>query len=107
MFRGGRFTLINSLLDALPSYMMSMFPVPGSVIKRLGSEDKKKFHMVKWVDITVCKEVGGMGIKNLKKQNQSLMMKMLWKFTSWEDLLWKDVIIAKYAVEGCYQHIRI
>lgn len=25
---GGRLTLINSVLDALPTYMMSLFPIP-------------------------------------------------------------------------------
>jgi len=28
---GGRLTLINSVLDAMPTYMMSLFPMPGSV----------------------------------------------------------------------------
>lgn len=53
---GGRLTLVNSVLDALPSYMMSVFPIPASVLKRLdavrrnfllkGSEDKKKFTLL-------------------------------------------------------------
>ena len=29
---GGRVTLINSVLDALPTYMMSIFPVPNGII---------------------------------------------------------------------------
>lgn len=33
--RGGRVTLINSVLDALPTYMMSMYPMPASVRDRL------------------------------------------------------------------------
>lgn len=53
---GGRLNLVNSVLDALPSYMMSVFPIPVSVLKRLdavrrnfllkGSEDKKKFTLL-------------------------------------------------------------
>lgn len=31
---GGRLTVINSVPDALPTYMLSLFPVPASVIKR-------------------------------------------------------------------------
>ncbi|WMV32996.1 hypothetical protein MTR67_026381 [Solanum verrucosum] len=34
---GGRLTLINSVLDALPTYMMSLFPIPPGVINRLDS----------------------------------------------------------------------
>ncbi|WMV27178.1 hypothetical protein MTR67_020563 [Solanum verrucosum] len=47
---GGRLTLVNNVLDALTSYMMSTFPIPAKVTKRLdairrnflwkGSEDK-------------------------------------------------------------------
>ncbi|XP_055815772.1 uncharacterized protein LOC129885498 [Solanum dulcamara] len=50
---GGRVILINSVLDDLPSYMMSLFPIPTSVIKRLdnirssflwqGNKEKKGF----------------------------------------------------------------
>lgn len=32
---GGRLILINSVLDALPTYMMSLVPTPAGVIKRL------------------------------------------------------------------------
>lgn len=31
---GGRLTLVNSVLDSLPSYMMSVFPAPASVTER-------------------------------------------------------------------------
>lgn len=29
---GGRVTLINSVVDAMPTYMMSLFPIPGKII---------------------------------------------------------------------------
>lgn len=32
---GGRLTLINTVLDALPTYMMTLFPSPASVVQRL------------------------------------------------------------------------
>ncbi|KAG5598738.1 hypothetical protein H5410_030108 [Solanum commersonii] len=32
---GGRLTLINSALDALPTYMMSIFRVPTNVVDRI------------------------------------------------------------------------
>jgi hypothetical protein len=32
---GGRLTLINSVLNSLPMYMMSFFPVPRGVLKKL------------------------------------------------------------------------
>ncbi|KAG5593819.1 hypothetical protein H5410_035051 [Solanum commersonii] len=41
----------------------------------------------------------GAGIKNMKMQNKSLMMKWLWKFITEENMLWKEVICAKYEME--------
>ena len=35
----------------------------------------------------------------MKKQNQSLMMKWLWKFATADGLLWKEAILAKYGME--------
>lgn len=32
---GGRVTLINSVLDSLPTYIMSLFHIPASVVKKL------------------------------------------------------------------------
>ena len=29
--RGGRLTIVNSVLDAIPDYMMSVFPTPDKV----------------------------------------------------------------------------
>ena len=31
---GGRLTLVNTVINALPSYMMSLFPMPAKVTKR-------------------------------------------------------------------------
>ncbi|KAG5604746.1 hypothetical protein H5410_026238 [Solanum commersonii] len=68
---GGRLTLINSVINALPSYMMSIFPMPSNVSKSIdalrrnflwqGSEDKKKFHLVKWEELIVSKNPRGQG----------------------------------------------
>ncbi|WMV25486.1 hypothetical protein MTR67_018871 [Solanum verrucosum] len=42
---------------------------------------------------------GGLGIRNLRKQNQSLMLKWLWKFANEDHMLWKEVITTKYGME--------
>ncbi|WMV23922.1 hypothetical protein MTR67_017307 [Solanum verrucosum] len=63
------------------------------------SEDKRKYHIVEWDELIVGKETRGLNIKNLKKQNQSLMMKWLWKFANEDGMLGKDVITAKYGMK--------
>ncbi|WMV42184.1 hypothetical protein MTR67_035569 [Solanum verrucosum] len=107
---GGRLTLINFVLDAMPSYMMSLLPFPASVMKRLDSlrrdffweenREKNKIHLVNWESCLTSKKNGGAGIKNLKIHNQSLMMKQIWNFNSDDHPLWKKVIMEKYGLNG-------
>ena len=63
------------------------------------NEDKKKYHLVKWEELLVNKKAGGLSIRNMKEQNQSLMKKQQWKFATEEVLLWKEAILAKYGME--------
>lgn len=78
---GGRFTLVSSVMDSIPSYMMSLFPIPASVTDRLdvvrrnfiwkGSEDKKKYHLVKSEELLESKKGGGLNITKLHRHNKS------------------------------------
>ncbi|WMV11936.1 hypothetical protein MTR67_005321 [Solanum verrucosum] len=99
---GGRATLINSVLDALPTYMMSVYPMPARrnfLWQGNCDPNKHKFHLVKWNEVLVSKKEGGLGTRNLKIQNHSLLMKWLWRFASQEQSLWKDTIKARYGME--------
>ena len=54
----GRLTLIKSTLSSLPSYYLSLFPLPMEIARRLeklqrdflwgGMGDEPKFHLVNW-----------------------------------------------------------
>uniref|UniRef100_A0A0V0HR75 Putative ovule protein n=1 Tax=Solanum chacoense TaxID=4108 RepID=A0A0V0HR75_SOLCH len=67
--------------------MMSLFPIPSGVIKRLdsvrgiflwqGNKEKQSFHLVKWEEVMTSKKNGGLAIKNLKLQSKALNMKWL------------------------------
>ncbi|MDV3188705.1 MAG: hypothetical protein Q8834_02660, partial [Candidatus Phytoplasma australasiaticum] len=95
---------------AIPTYMMSVFPVPENVIQRIdalrrnflwqGLEDKKKFHLIKWEEVLISRKEGGMGVRNMRKQNRSLMLKWLWKFMTGDNMLWEEVAKAKYEMES-------
>lgn len=83
--RGGRLTLINFVLDALPTYMMSVLTISQRVINRLdkikrkfsrkGNNEEKSYNLVKWDAVTVGKRRERLGIKNLKNQSKALRMK--------------------------------
>ncbi|KAG5620177.1 hypothetical protein H5410_005395 [Solanum commersonii] len=103
---GGRLTLINYVLDALPTYVMSLFPIPPGMINRLdsirkknlwqGNKERRGYHLVKSKTVITEKRVGGMGIKNMKNQSKALRMKWLWKYSNDNQKLWGSVIKAKY-----------
>eukprot|EP00268_Persea_americana_P014029 TRINITY_DN16210_c0_g1_i2.p1 TRINITY_DN16210_c0_g1~~TRINITY_DN16210_c0_g1_i2.p1 ORF type:complete len:280 (+),score=35.24 TRINITY_DN16210_c0_g1_i2:349-1188(+) len=86
---GGRATLIKSVLSNLPVYYFSIFRCPVSIIKRLerlqidflwhGTSSQKKLHLVDWESICKPKDEGGLGIRPLKKMNQALLGKWLWR----------------------------
>jgi hypothetical protein len=53
---------------------------------------------VKWVDVCRSKECGGLGIKNLRLVNVSLLMKWRWRLLTTHESLWSSVLKAKYGI---------
>ena len=82
---GGRIILVSSVLDSLPTYIMSLFPIPAKVRRRIdqlrrnfiweGNRESKGSHLVNWNTLISSKRVGGLGIRNLSLHNKSLLMK--------------------------------
>lgn len=83
--QGGRLVLTNFVLDASPTYLMSLFPLPVNVEERIdalwrdflwrGGEEEKGYHLGKWDKLILSKKDGRLGIRNHRKQNKSLLMK--------------------------------
>lgn len=103
---GGRVTLINSMLDALPTYMMSLFHIRTDVIKRIdtirrsflwqGHKEKKRFHLVKWKVLSASRKKRGLDLRDMKFQSMALKMKWLWRYTKDDQMRWVRAIRAKY-----------
>ena len=51
--------------------------------------------MVKWDCVCRSKKKGGLGVKDLRKQNISLLVKWWWKLAKNKGL-WQDIVKAKY-----------
>ncbi|WMV12148.1 hypothetical protein MTR67_005533 [Solanum verrucosum] len=110
--REGRLTLINSVFDALPTNMLSLFPIPPGITERLdsirrkflwqGNKENRGFHLVKWNAVTTGKKNGGLGIKNMELHGKALLMKWLWKYSNENQTLWRRVISAKYENEDSW-----
>ncbi|MCH96537.1 LINE-1 reverse transcriptase like, partial [Trifolium medium] len=61
-----------------------------------GLAKRRKISWVKWDDVCKPKIEGGLGIRDLRVVNKSLLAKWRWRLLMDEDEVWKDVIIAKY-----------
>jgi hypothetical protein len=71
--KGGRLTLIKSTLSNLPTYLLSISPIPSSVANRLeklqrnflwgGTNEATKFHLVKWSLVCSIVKDGGLGLE--------------------------------------------
>jgi hypothetical protein len=104
--KGGKVTLIKSTLSNLPTYFLSLFPIPVDVARRLekiqrdflwsGLGEEFKYHLVSWSKICDPISNGGLVIQNLQRFNQALLGKWLWRYGSDHEALWRQVVDAKY-----------
>ncbi|KAG6718914.1 hypothetical protein I3842_04G177000 [Carya illinoinensis] len=104
--KGGWLILIKSTLSNLPTYFLSLFPIPACVVAWIeklyrdflwsGIGDEFKFHLVSWDK--VCRPIpyGGLGIKNLRTFNWALLGKWLWRYNMKPEALWKLVVDCKH-----------
>jgi hypothetical protein len=104
--KGGRLTLIKSTLSSLPTYLLSLFPIPSSVAKRIekiqrnflwgGLGDEFKYHLVKWRSICLPIKEGGLGVRQMVPFNKALLGKWHWRFANEKTALWREVIVSKF-----------
>jgi hypothetical protein len=104
--KGGKITLIKSTLASIPTYFLSLFPIPARVANRLeklqrdflwcGMEEKPKFHLVSWSQICAPLQDGGLAVRNLRSFNKALLGKWLWRYGLEREALWRLVVDAKY-----------
>jgi hypothetical protein len=88
--KGGRVTLIKSTLANLPTYYLSLFPIPRSVANHIeklqhnflldGIGEEFKFHLVNRTKVYTSIKEGGLGIRNLMVFNHTLLGKWLWRY---------------------------
>ena len=60
-------------------------------------EDKRKIAWVKWEVVFHTKSEGGLGVKDLKLFNVSMLSKWAWKLLLGEgNSLWEKVVVSNY-----------
>jgi hypothetical protein len=103
---GGRIVMINAVLNSIPIFFLSFMKLPNKVWKKIvriqreflwgGVKGGKKISWIKWS--VVCRErsKGGLGVRDVRLVNISLLAKWRWRLFLPERSLWKDVLVAKY-----------
>jgi hypothetical protein len=105
---GGRIVLLNSVLNSLPIFYLSFLKLPVQVWKKIvriqreflwgGVGGGKKISWVKWESVCQKKGNGGLGVKDIRVMNASLLAKWRWRWLDGKNALWKKVLHVKYGV---------
>ncbi|KAJ3700519.1 hypothetical protein LUZ61_004224 [Rhynchospora tenuis] len=97
--RAGRVTLASSVLSAVPSYFMSSFLLLAWLIKEIdklrrkfiwgtNQQGRNRLHLMAWQRLCQPKSVGGLGLVDLKLQNQALLLRWIWNLYTKQESLW-------------------
>ncbi|KAA3467389.1 reverse transcriptase [Gossypium australe] len=104
--QGGKEVFIKAILQTIPTYTMSCFLLPKSFCSELEnimssfwwnkSNGKRGMHWCTWKALSVSKEAGGMGFRDLKFFNISLLAKQGWRLLRNPNSLLVRTLKAKY-----------
>eukprot|EP00253_Pinus_taeda_P021165 PITA_21165 len=103
----GRVILIKAILSALPICQYAIILAPARIHKHMeitlrsflwqgGKQESKKFSLVKWDQVTLPYEKGGLSIKIPSLSNRALGFKLIWRILTGKGSWWVEVIKRKY-----------
>ncbi|PNX95399.1 ribonuclease H, partial [Trifolium pratense] len=109
--KAGKEVMIKSVLQAIPSYVMSMFILPSSFIGDIekmlnafwwggGGNNGRGIHWLAWEKLACPKTKGGLGFRNFKAFNLAMVAKQAWNIVQNPDSLVAKVIKARWSIGG-------
>jgi hypothetical protein len=103
----GRLILTKTVLQAIPTYMMSVFPTPQGILQKIrsiqrdflwrGAETKKKWALVAWEKVCRPKSKGGLGLQDPQMTNNAYGVKLWWRWVKETTTPWVNLWKEKYA----------
>ena len=111
----GQCTLIDSVAQTIPNYIMSSFKIPSKICDNLNATIRRfwwkpkevdgKFLACKaWYKLCLPKSKGGLGFKKAKDTNNILLAKLAWLVASKRDSLRMEILRSKYKVRQDWLH---
>ncbi|CAN1786706.1 Putative ribonuclease H protein At1g65750 [Linum perenne] len=102
----GRVTLAQSVLSAIPSFIMQTSVLPSHIYSEIDkkirnfvwgtTDETRKAHLISWEAICIPKSKGGLGLRSARQLNQAYMMKLGFLFLAKPEELWVQVLQTKY-----------
>lgn len=112
---GGRVVLLNSVLNAIPIFYLSVMKMPGKVWKKIvrlqreflwgGVKRSRSIPWVSWAIVCRPKREGGLGVRDLRQVNLALLGKWRWRYLIGDGGLWHDILTARYGACSPSPHI--
>jgi len=111
--KAGREVMIKSVLQAIPSYVMSIFHLPTTLINSIekmmnsfwwghGRTSQWGIHWMSWEKLSTPNIHGGMSFKDLSAFNLAMLGKQGWKFITKPESLVARIFKARYFPNGTF-----
>ncbi|CAN1818839.1 LINE-1 reverse transcriptase homolog, partial [Linum perenne] len=102
----GKEVLLKSIIQAIPSYIMSLFALSKGLIKKMnsilrqffwsGSLTKRAIHWTNGDVLCTPKSDGGLGFRDFYHFNMALLAKQAWRLMTNQDALWARLLKSLY-----------
>lgn len=110
--QAGKEILLKAVVQAFPTYNMSVFLLPVSLCKELQGmmqrfwrghmAKESNVHWMSWERMSISKMMGGLAFRDLLMFNKALLAKQRWRILQNPDSLIATVLKAKYFKNGSF-----